>query len=137
MGTRSLTIVKESIDTSCEDIIVMYKQFDGYPEGMGVKLANFLKGYKIINGISAISDELKDKKFNYYAKIISKKLNFEGAWFFQMKKDYNNRLKLLKEVMPKYLDEFNVKRMLQYYGLKNVEHLDLIYDKVNQTYRII
>ena len=51
MGTRSLTIVKESIDTSCEDIIVMYKQFDGYPEGMGVKLANFLKGYKIINGI--------------------------------------------------------------------------------------
>ena len=51
MGTRSLTIVKESIDTSCEDIIVMYKQFDGYPEGMGVKLANFLEGYIIINGI--------------------------------------------------------------------------------------
>ena len=51
MGTRSLTIVKESIDPSCEDIIVMYKQFDGYPEGMGVKLANFLEGYIIINGI--------------------------------------------------------------------------------------
>ena len=51
MGTRSLTIVKESIDPSCEDIIVMYKQTDGYPEGMGMKLANFLEGYKIINGI--------------------------------------------------------------------------------------
>ena len=51
MGTRSLPIVKESIDPSCEDIIVMYKQFDGYPEGLGLGLANFLIGYKIINGI--------------------------------------------------------------------------------------
>ncbi len=51
MGTRSLTIVKESIDPSCEDIIVMYKQFDGYPEGLGLRLANFLKGFIIINGI--------------------------------------------------------------------------------------
>ena len=51
MGTRSLTIVKESIGPSCEDIIVMYKQFDGYPEGLGLRLANFLKGFIIINGI--------------------------------------------------------------------------------------
>ena len=35
-------------------------------------------------------------------------------------KTYKSRLKLLKEVMPKYLDEFNVKRMLEYYGLKYI-----------------
>ena len=33
---------------------------------------------------------------------------------------YKSRLKLLKKVMPKYLDEFNVKLMLQYYGLKYI-----------------
>ena len=50
MGTRSLTIVKESIDPSCEDIIVMYKQFDGYPEGLGVTLASYLEDKKIVAG---------------------------------------------------------------------------------------
>ncbi|MBT5759083.1 MAG: hypothetical protein HOI55_05450, partial [Candidatus Marinimicrobia bacterium] len=48
MGTRSLTIVKESLS---QELVVIYKQTDGYPEGMGMKLANFLEGYKIINGI--------------------------------------------------------------------------------------
>ena len=51
MGTRSLTIVKESLSQSTKELVVIYKQTDGYPEGMGMKLANFLIGYKIINGI--------------------------------------------------------------------------------------
>ena len=51
MGTRSLTIVKESLIQSTKELVVIYKQTDGYPEGMGMKLANFLEGYKIINGI--------------------------------------------------------------------------------------
>jgi hypothetical protein len=51
MATRSLTIVKESLSLSTNELVVIYKQTDGYPEGMGMKLANFLEGYKIINGI--------------------------------------------------------------------------------------
>ena len=51
MGTRSLTIVKESLIQSTKELVVIYKQTDGYPEGMGMKLTNFLIGYKIINGI--------------------------------------------------------------------------------------
>ncbi len=51
MGTRSLTIVKKSLSQSTKELVVIYKQTDGYPEGMGMKLANFLEGYKIINGI--------------------------------------------------------------------------------------
>ena len=50
MGTRSLTIVKT--DYSDEDIIVMYRQMDGYPSGHGADLAAFLDGMKITNGIS-------------------------------------------------------------------------------------
>ena len=30
----------------------IYNHYDGYPQGLGVKLANFLDGYNVINGIS-------------------------------------------------------------------------------------
>ena len=30
----------------------IYKHYDGYPQGLGVKLANFLDGYDIVNGLS-------------------------------------------------------------------------------------
>ena len=51
MATRSLTIVKESLSLSTNELVVIYKQSDGYPEGMGLKLVNFLEGFIIINGI--------------------------------------------------------------------------------------
>lgn len=50
MGTRSLTVFK---DENNREICVMYRQFDGYPEkpGIGYELADFLDGYRIVNGI--------------------------------------------------------------------------------------
>lgn len=48
MGTRSLTVVKDKDD---KEIMVMYRQFDGYPEGMGQDLATYLKAHKLVNGI--------------------------------------------------------------------------------------
>jgi len=48
MSTRSLTIFKDS----GKEIAVMYKHYDGYPEGHGKDLAKFLTGMKIVNGIS-------------------------------------------------------------------------------------
>lgn len=47
MGTRSLTHV---IDED-KEILCLYRQFDGYPEGHGAELAKFLKGKRLINGI--------------------------------------------------------------------------------------
>lgn len=47
MGTRSLTFVYDG-ETP---IINMYRQFDGYPSGHGVELAEFLKSGKMTNGI--------------------------------------------------------------------------------------
>jgi len=57
MGTRSLTRV---IETWKDDdgkekkqtLITMYRQMDGYPSGHGQDLADFLKGGKVVNGIS-------------------------------------------------------------------------------------
>jgi len=48
MGTRCLTVIHDERD---EEIAFLYRQFDGYPEGHGKELKDFLKGIKIINGI--------------------------------------------------------------------------------------
>ena len=49
MGTRSLTTFID--DGTNEEIVVMYRQYDGYPEGHGRDLLNFLNGMKVVNGI--------------------------------------------------------------------------------------
>jgi hypothetical protein len=49
MGTRSLTVFK---DDDGEEIGVMYRQMDGYPEGHGKELAEMLSGMKMVNGLS-------------------------------------------------------------------------------------
>lgn len=62
MSTRSLTIMmdndwefnKELVDDDYkpQEICVMYRQFDGYPDnGHGEGLANFLNGIHVVNGI--------------------------------------------------------------------------------------
>ena len=48
MGTRCLTIVKD--DHSGKDIIVLYRQFDGYPDGHGAELKEHFGGFVIGNG---------------------------------------------------------------------------------------
>ena len=48
MGTRSLTFVYDSGNP----IMCMYRQFDGYPEGHGQELAEFLNTLQVGNGIS-------------------------------------------------------------------------------------
>lgn len=53
MGTRSLTVVMNE-DT---EIINMYRQFDGYPSGHGMELANFLSGMLIVNGMTGDEPE--------------------------------------------------------------------------------
>ena len=61
MGTRSLTRViprQEGVaynkghEMVKKSIINMYQQYDGYPSNVGVKLAEFVKPIKTINGIS-------------------------------------------------------------------------------------
>ncbi len=49
MGTRSLTVIS---DSGGQEIVVMYRQFDGYPSGMGYELAKFLEPLTITNDIS-------------------------------------------------------------------------------------
>ena len=50
MGTRSLTRFIEPYTE--KNIVTMYRQFDGYPNGHGLELAHFLKDFDIVNGLS-------------------------------------------------------------------------------------
>jgi hypothetical protein len=47
MGTRSLTHVH---DEDGEVLVTIYRQYDGYPEGLGVELADFLTDRVVVNG---------------------------------------------------------------------------------------
>lgn len=47
MGTRSLTIFTDSDNV---EIAVLYRQYDGYPEGHGAELNEFLQDMLVVNG---------------------------------------------------------------------------------------
>lgn len=54
MGTRSLIRFKERYpDGETKTLVTIYQQFDGYLNGVGKELAEFLLQKKIINGISS------------------------------------------------------------------------------------
>jgi hypothetical protein len=46
MGTRSITAFEEDGD----EIVVLYRQMDGYPTGHGAELKEFLIGFTVVNG---------------------------------------------------------------------------------------
>jgi hypothetical protein len=50
MGTRSLTHIYNNDGAL---LLTMYRQFDGYPEGMGLDLAKFISQFTIVNGIGS------------------------------------------------------------------------------------
>lgn len=47
MSTRSIV----EFQTDGEPIVSVYQQFDGYPDGVGLELYEFLKDFTIVNGI--------------------------------------------------------------------------------------
>ena len=58
MGTRSLTYIKSEYNTD-DNIVCIYRQYDGYPSGHGIELANFLNGFRVINGIGMNTPKLR------------------------------------------------------------------------------
>ena len=48
MGTRSLT---KFLDENGKSFTCLYRQFDGYPEGHGIELANIISKMSLVNGL--------------------------------------------------------------------------------------
>lgn len=70
MGTRSLTYIEESHQTAVADeennnevhetkqnILCMYRQYDGYLSGHGAELAEFLQDFNVVNGYNSGTPE--------------------------------------------------------------------------------
>ena len=70
MGTRSLTYIEESHQTAVADeennnevhetkqnILCMYRQYDGYLSGHGAELAEFLQDFNVVNGYNPDTPE--------------------------------------------------------------------------------
>ena len=55
MGTRALTFV---YDADNQPFLNLYRQYDGYIEGHGAELAEFLAGKTLVNGYGRESTEL-------------------------------------------------------------------------------
>jgi len=64
MGTRSLTYIEESFAVADEEnnnevheekqnILCMYRQYDGYLSGHGAELAEFLQDFNVVNGYNS------------------------------------------------------------------------------------
>lgn len=54
MGTRSLTFVHDEDDNV---VVCIYQQFDGYFDGVGDNILDFLRGGTVVNGISMGTDK--------------------------------------------------------------------------------
>ena len=63
MGTRSLTRIFES--EKGKEIICLYRQFDGYPEGMGKDIFDAFHEWQFCNGISGENACARCKKQDY------------------------------------------------------------------------
>jgi hypothetical protein len=88
MGTRSLTTFIETYTDNSgkkkkNEIVTMYRQYDGYPSGHGQELAEFLADGKLVNGFGMD----KSKQFNgmgcLSAQVIAHFKDGVGAFYLQ------------------------------------------------------
>lgn len=87
MGTRSLTRFTETFkndkgEKKKKELVVMYRQYDGYPEGHGKELTNFLKKGTLVNGIGSEKTKVFNGMGCLSAQVISHfKKNKAGGFY--------------------------------------------------------
>ena len=91
MGTRSLTRVFNTYKNENKNkqvknqLVNMYRQYDGYPEGHGTELADFLKSGKVVNGIGSTNET--ERLFNgagcLAAQMIAHFKNGAGGFYIE------------------------------------------------------
>ena len=85
MGTRAtIHIAKREEGVSFSEIpekkiVSIYQQYDGYPEGLGVTIASYLEGKKIVNGLGGNRDAPVFNGLGCMAASIIKELKEEAG----------------------------------------------------------
>ena len=93
MGTRAVTVVK---DSKGKKIIEMASQFDGYPEGLGKKLREFINEGKVVNGFTR--EDKNSLTFNgvecFAAQLICRfKQGVGGFYLFSPTRNFKDKSK--------------------------------------------
>jgi hypothetical protein len=83
MGTRSLTFVYEEYKDGPVPILCLYRQFDGYPEGHGAELAEFLSGFEIVNGFGQKREKLANGMGCLAAQMVAHFKTEVGQFYIQ------------------------------------------------------
>jgi carbamoyl-phosphate synthase large subunit len=65
---------------------------------------------RVRNGIAVDTETVEDRRFQEYARAISRRMKLRGAWFFQAKRDRRGRLVLL-EVAPRIAGSMAIDRV--------------------------
>lgn len=68
MGTRCLTVMRNKLD---QEIAVLYRQYDGYPEGHGNDLKKFLAPITLVNGLGHAASSVANGMDCLAAQIVS------------------------------------------------------------------
>lgn len=81
MGTRSLTYVYDGHSK----VLCLYRQYDGYPTGHGAELADFLKPFRIVNGLGARDNQKLANGMGCLAgQLVTHFKGFEAGNFYLM-----------------------------------------------------
>jgi len=110
MGTRSTVKFYNEFEKE-EPILSVYQQFDGYIDGVGHDLANFLKGKTIINGIG--KQTMKDGFANgmgcLAAQYVAEKKTKIGGFYLTTKdneQEYNYEVRFIDNKLIIKVDDF-------------------------------
>jgi len=68
MGTRSLTVVRDGD----AEIVCIYRQFDGYLDGMGSDIAGFARGMVVVNGLGGGQERVANGMGCFAAQLVAK-----------------------------------------------------------------
>jgi len=86
MGTRSLTFVYDTYKAKNgravhRPIINLYRQYDGYPEGHGAEIVEFLKQFTLVNGLPVGRGEATERRSANGMGCLAAQLvsNFKGS----------------------------------------------------------
>lgn len=126
MGTRSLTKVFSTYNDEkknkqvTEQLVNMYRQYDGYPSGHGTELVDFLNSGKVVNGFGGNETErvfngagclaaqmiahFKDGVGNIYLEPISAK-NCGQEYEYEVYVDYDTHVVTLKCIEVGYINK--------------------------------
>jgi len=95
MATRAMiSIAKREEGVSFSEIpdktiVDIYHHWDGYPEGLGVKLASYLNGYHIVNGLGRENDNLFNGIGCMAASIVAELKDGPGDVYIEPRKSHS------------------------------------------------